>query len=162
MSDGGVMTLEQAVVWRAQLRKAGKKLVVTNGCFDLMHCGHASYLAQARAGGDALLVLVNSDASVRALKGPKRPIVPEHERAVMLCALKAVDAAVIFDSPRCCRELASLAPDLYVKAGDYTLESLDPSERNALTESGSKIVFMPFVAGFSTTNIIEKILASGK
>ena len=103
-------------------------------------------------------MLVNSDASVRSLKGPSRPVVDEDSRAFLLASLRAVDAAVIFDSSRCDRELAVLKPDLYVKAGDYTLEKLDPIERAALEAAGTEIVFMPFVAGFSTTGTLKKIL----
>lgn len=153
-----VMDLEGALRYRESLRKEGKKLVVTNGCFDLLHRGHASYLAAARECGDALLVLVNSDASVRSLKGPSRPVVDEYSRAFLLASLRAVDAALVFDGARCDRELAALRPDIYVKAGDYTLETLDPTERAVLEEAGTEIVFMPFVAGFSTTGTLKKIL----
>ena len=153
-----VMDLETALQYRETLRKEGKRLVVTNGCFDLLHRGHASYLAAARECGNALLVLVNSDASVRALKGPTRPVVDEYSRAFLLASLRAVDAAVIFDGSRCDRELAVLKPDVYVKAGDYTLETLNPQERTALEAAGTEIVFMPFVAGFSTTGTLKKIL----
>ena len=153
-----VMDLDAALRYRETLRRQGKKLVVTNGCFDLLHRGHASYLAAAREHGDALLVLVNSDASVRSLKGPSRPVVDEYSRAFLLASLRAVDAAVVFDGSRCDRELAVLKPDIYVKAGDYTLETLNPDERAALEDAGCKIVFMPFVAGFSTTGTLKKIL----
>ncbi|MBR2642468.1 MAG: adenylyltransferase/cytidyltransferase family protein [Lentisphaeria bacterium] len=152
------MDLDAALRYRETLRRQGKKLVVTNGCFDLLHRGHATYLAAARECGDALLILVNSDASVRALKGPSRPVVDEYSRAFLLASLRAVDAAVVFDGSRCDRELAVLKPDIYVKAGDYTLETLNPDERTALEEAGCKIVFMPFVAGFSTTGTLKKIL----
>jgi len=153
-----VLTLEQALKFREELRRAGRKLVVTNGCFDLLHRGHATYLAAARAHGDALLVLVNSDASVRELKGPSRPVVDEYSRAFLLASLRAVDAAMVFNGKRCDRELAALAPDIYVKAGDYTLETIDRTERAALEKAGTKIVFMPFVPGFSTTGTLKKIL----
>ena len=153
-----VMDLETALQYRESLRKEGKRLVVTNGCFDLLHRGHATYLAAAAERGDALLVLVNSDASVRVLKGPTRPVVDEYSRAFLLASLRAVDAAVIFDGSRCDRELAVLKPDVYVKAGDYTLETLNPEERAALEAAGTEIVFMPFVAGFSTTGTLKKIL----
>lgn len=152
-----LLSLEEAVEWKKSLNASGKKLVVTNGCFDIMHRGHASYLEGARKLGDALLVLLNSDASVRALKGDSRPVVCEEDRAFMLNSLRCVDRAVIFDSQRCDRELAALAPDIYVKAGDYTVETLDPTERKALLDSGTEIVFMPFVPGLSTSSIIDKI-----
>ena len=157
MPESRVMTLDAAVAWRASLRADGKKLVVTNGCFDLLHRGHAEYLARSRSLGDALLVLVNSDASVRALKGPSRPVVDEVSRTLLLCSLRAVDAAVIFDAPRCHRELAALAPDIYVKGGDYTVEQLDPDERAALFAAHTQIVFQPFVDGFSTTRLLDRI-----
>ena len=156
--EKSLLTLEQAVEWRESLRQCGKKLAVTNGCFDLMHRGHATYLAQARNCADALLVLINSDESVRSLKGPTRPLVSETDRAYLLASLRAVDKVVIFNSSRCDRELAALAPDVYIKAGDYTLETLASEERSVLLASGSEIVFMPFVPGLSTTGIVEKIL----
>ena len=159
MSDiaAGVLSLEEALHWREELRRSGRTLAVTNGCFDLLHRGHAVYLERARAEADALLVLVNSDASVRALKGPTRPLQCQEDRAFLLCALKPVDRAVIFDSPRCDRELELLAPDVYVKGGDYTAENLDPGERRALEKSGSRLVFVSFVPGHSSTNIIRKM-----
>ncbi len=152
-----LLSLEQAVRWRGTLRRNGRRLAVTNGCFDLLHRGHASYLLAARACADALLVLLNSDASVRSLKGPSRPLNTERDRAYLLASLRAVDRVVVFDSPRCDAELAALSPDVYVKAGDYTLEKLDPGERRALLDAGAEIVFMPFVPGLSTTGIVEKI-----
>lgn len=160
--EKNILSLENAVKWRKSLRRSGKTLVVTNGCFDLLHRGHASYLIEAAKLGDALLVLVNSDASVRVLKGDTRPLVSEQDRCYLLCALESVDATVIFDDSRCAAELAALEPDVYAKAGDYTLEKLDPSERSALEKCQAKIVFMPFVSGFSTTNIVEKISSGVK
>ena len=154
-----LLTLTEAVKWREGLRQSGKRLVVTNGCFDLVHRGHASYLIEAAKLGDELLVLINSDASVRSLKGESRPVVSEVDRAYLLAALESVSKVVIFDSSRCDKELAALKPDIYAKAGDYTLETLDPCEREVLLNCGTKIVFMPFVDGFSTTNIVEKIAA---
>lgn len=153
-----LLTLDEAVLWRENLRKEGKKLAVTNGCFDLMHRGHATYLAQTRNTADALLVLINSDASVSSLKGPTRPLLCEEDRAYLLGSLRAVDRVVIFNSSRCDRELAALRPDIYVKAGDYTLETLASEEREVLLAAGTEIIFMPFVPGLSTTGIVEKIL----
>ena len=157
MSAQDIMTLAEAVAWREALRREGKKLTVTNGCFDLLHRGHAEYLAQAAKLGDKLLVLVNSDASVKILKGDSRPLNCELDRAFLLVSLKAVDKAVIFPTSRCDAELDALAPDIYVKAGDYTLEKLDPAERAALEKHHTKIVFMPFVPGHSTTSLVEKM-----
>ena len=150
-----IMTLEEAVAWRQELRNQNKKLVVTNGCFDILHRGHVEYLNESAKLGDAMLLLVNSDASVRALKGEGRPINDEVSRAFVLCGLASVDAAVVFDCSDCHTELASLKPDIYVKGGDYTLDTLNKLERNALLEAGTVICFKPFVNGFSTTNIIE-------
>ena len=152
-----VMTLEQAVAWRENLRKEGKKVAVTNGCFDLLHRGHVDYLCKARLTADALVVLVNSDSSVRALKGPSRPINDEYSRAFVLSGLAAVDATVVFDSPRCTAELAALKPDVYVKGGDYTVETLDPNERQVLLDCGAEFAFITFVDGFSTTKPISKM-----
>lgn len=153
----GIMTLPEAVAWRQQLKNEGKKLVVTNGCFDLLHRGHAEYMYESRCLGDALLVLTNSDASVQALKGPTRPVIDQYNRAYMLCALSSVDVAVIFDAQQCDKELAALAPDIYVKGGDYTIDSLNPVEREVLLAAGTEIVFKPFIPGFSTTTIVERI-----
>ena len=152
-----LLTLDEAVAYRQQLKQEGKILTVTNGCFDLIHRGHASYLHEAAALGDELLVLINSDASVRELKGNLRPLISEKDRAYMLGALASVDKVVIFNSQRCDRELDAIAPDIYTKAGDYTLEKLDPVERAVLEKHHTKIGFMPFVQGFSTTGIVEKI-----
>ncbi len=157
---GRILTLEEACRWRETLRAAGKKLVVTNGCFDILHRGHAEYLYGSRALGDAQLILVNSDASVRELKGETRPVIDEYNRAYMLASLESVDAVVIFNGQRCDRELAALKADLYVKGGDYTVEKLDPAERAALQNGGTEICFKPFIPGFSTTTIIEKISRS--
>ena len=155
-----LISLPDAVAWREELRQKKRKLVVTNGCFDIMHRGHASCLFEAAKLGDELLVLINSDASVRRIKGEARPIISELDRAYLLAALESVGKVVIFDDSRCDVELTALQPDIYVKAGDYTLETLDPYEREALQKSGSEIVFMPFVYGFSTTKIVEKIASA--
>ena len=152
-----VMSLADALDWREALRRQGIKLAVTNGCFDLLHRGHVEYLDSARNAADALLVLVNSDNSVRALKGPTRPLNDEYSRAFVLSGLAAVDATVIFDAERCTAELSALAPDVYVKGGDYTVETLDPGERQALQENNTEILFIPFVQGFSTTGTITKM-----
>ena len=151
-----IMTLEQSVLWRESLRKDGKTLSLTNGCFDLLHRGHCSYLMQARSLADKLVVLINSDASVRSLKGENRPINQEMDRAYVLACLEFVDAVVIFDSTRCFREIDAIAPDCYAKGGDYTVETLDPDEREALLKHHTKIHFLPFVAGHSTTSMIER------
>jgi len=156
-----LLTLEDAVAARAALRRTGRRLVLTNGVFDLLHPGHLYSLAAARALGDALFVAINSDASVRALKGPTRPILSETERAYALGALECVSGIVIFNTERLTAEIRALAPDVYAKAGDYTLETLNPEERAALEACGADIQFLPFWEGFSTTALIQKIRESG-
>lgn len=151
------MTLEDAVIWHEELKKAGKKLVITNGCFDIMHRGHAQYLHEARSFGDAMLVLQNSDASVSELKGPSRPVINEGNRAYMLASLKCVDAVVTFEGQRCTKEFEVLKPELYVKGGDYTLETLNPEERQALQAGGAEFHFIPFIPGCSTTEVLAKL-----
>lgn len=134
---------------------------MTNGCFDLLHVGHISYLQASRELGDSLWVLINSDASVRALKGPTRPIENERERAFCLAALSCVDQVVIFDNPRLVDEIKLLKPDIYTKAGDYTLDTLHQGERAAFESVGTEIKFLPFLEGFSTTTMIGKIHRAG-
>jgi len=152
-----IMDLSQAKAWRDGLKKKNIKLVITNGCFDILHRGHAEYLMQARAMGDAMLVLINSDRSVRELKGADRPLIDEYNRAYMLCALESVDAVLMFDTQRCDDMFTELCPDVYVKGGDYTLETINPQEREALQSVNTDIRFLPFVEGFSTTDLVEKI-----
>lgn len=141
---------------RQEYEAAGRKLVFTNGVFDLLHVGHVRYLQQARALGDALLVAVNGDSSVRALKGPTRPINSEHDRAEVLAALECVDFVIIFETVRVTDLVTAIKPHIYVKGGDYTLASLDPGERSALEAAGSQIRLLPLVPGKSTTATIEK------
>lgn len=155
-------SLDTAVAWRERLRAAGRRVVLTNGVFDLLHTGHLYYLQQARALGDALIIALNSDASVRALKGPTRPVQTEEQRAYALGALACVDAVLIFREPRLTAEIRALRPDRYCKAGDYTLEKLNAEERGALQDVGARIDFLPFLPGFSTTSLIAKIKAAGE
>jgi rfaE bifunctional protein nucleotidyltransferase chain/domain len=142
--------------WRAQYR-GRKKLVVTNGCFDLLHLGHVTYLQSARNLGDLLLVGVNSDAAVRGLKGEGRPLNTEYDRAAILAALESVSAVTIFPEVRATHFLAAAQPDIYVKGGDYTLETLDQEERRTVESSGGKIHLIPFVPGKSTTALLKKL-----
>jgi D-glycero-beta-D-manno-heptose 1-phosphate adenylyltransferase len=153
---------EQVVRVLEEFRAAGKRVVLTNGVFDLLHTGHLYFLQQARTLGDVLVVALNSDVSVRALKGPARPVQTEEQRAYALGALACVDAIVIFREPRLTAEIRKVRPDVYCKAGDYTMEKLDPSERSALEEVGAQIKFLPFLSGFSTTNLIGRIKAAGE
>jgi rfaE bifunctional protein nucleotidyltransferase chain/domain len=157
-----LLTLDEAMAERAKLRAAGQKLVLTNGVFDLLHTGHLYYLKQARRLGDALYVAINSDESVRALKGPTRPVMSEEQRAYALGALGFVDGIIIFRGQRLVPEIRGLRPDVYCKAGDYTLEKLNPEERTELEQVGAEIRFLHFLPGFSTTNLIAKIRAAGE
>jgi len=143
--------------WRASWRARGKKLVVTNGCFDLLHAGHVAYLESARSLGDALLIGLNGDDSVRQLKGPSRPLNSENDRAQVMAALGCVDGVCIFPEMRATHFLGRVQPDIYVKGGDYTLETIDPNERQAVEGGGGRIVFLAFVPGKSTTGLVEKI-----
>jgi rfaE bifunctional protein nucleotidyltransferase chain/domain len=144
--------------WRSAFRAKGRKLVVTNGCFDLLHLGHVTYLETARNLGDALLVGVNADSAVLALKGPGRPVTTESDRAAVLAALESVDAVCIFSERTATSFLALAQPDIYVKGGDYTLETLNQQERHAVESAGGKISIIPFVPGKSTTAILQKIV----
>jgi rfaE bifunctional protein nucleotidyltransferase chain/domain len=130
---------------------------VTNGCFDLLHAGHVTYLETAREKGDVLLVGLNGDGSVRALKGDSRPLNNEMDRARVLAAMECVDAVTIFPEKTATRFLALAQPDIYVKGGDYTLATLNPEERQMVEQGGGSIVLVPFVAGKSTSALLEKI-----
>jgi rfaE bifunctional protein nucleotidyltransferase chain/domain len=156
-----VLTLPEAARWAARARRRGKKIVATNGCFDLLHFGHVDYLQRARELGDLLVVGLNGDRSVHQLKGHGRPLVPEQQRAKVLAALACVDAVVIFPQRRAHRFLGTIQPDIYVKGGDYRPDTLDARERAVLTAIGSKVRILPFVKGFSTTRLITKIRQAG-
>jgi D-glycero-beta-D-manno-heptose 1-phosphate adenylyltransferase len=144
--------------WRAVLRATGKKLVVTNGCFDILHLGHVTYLENARNSGDALLVGINGDDATRQLKGAGRPVNSETDRAAVLAAIESVGGVCIFTDKTATKFLAAAQPDIYVKGGDYTLDTLNQDERRAVESSGGKIVIVPLVLGKSTTALLEKIL----
>ncbi len=154
-----VIPLDRLAAWRRELRATGKRLVVTNGCFDLLHVGHVTYLEAARNQGDALLVGLNGDGSVQALKGQGRPLNREADRAAVLAALEAVDAVSIFPEVTATEFLKLAAPDLYVKGGDYTLDSLNQDERRAVESAGGRIVLMPMVPGKSTTALVQRMQA---
>ncbi len=153
--NGQILPIESFQRVRLELREAEKRLVFTNGVFDILHVGHVRYLSKARKLGDALVVAINSDRSVRELKGPSRPVVGEGERAEMLAALRCVDFVVVFDdiSPR--NLIASLSPDVLVKGGDYTPEQIHGREE--VEAAGGIVVALPFIEGASTTSIIRRI-----
>ena len=140
-----------------EIRRAGQHLIVTNGCFDLLHVGHVRYLQQARKLGDFLAVAVNGDESVRSLKGAGRPLNSEMDRAEVLAALDCVDFVTIFPAMRATEAIKALRPAIYVKGGDYTLETLDPEEVAALQEAGAEIKTLPLVPGKSTSSLIERM-----
>jgi rfaE bifunctional protein nucleotidyltransferase chain/domain len=152
-----ILSAKELAAISSEMRAAGKKLVVTNGCFDLLHVGHVRYLQAARKLGDALAVGLNGDESVCALKGKDRPLNGEQDRAEVLAALSSVDYVAIFPEVRATRFLETVRPALYVKGGDYTSETLDAEERAALEKSGAEIRILPFVEGYSTSRLIEKL-----
>jgi rfaE bifunctional protein nucleotidyltransferase chain/domain len=156
-ASGQIISLADAPAFRAELRKQHRKVVATNGCFDLLHVGHLRYLTEARALGDFLWVGLNGDASVGELKGPGRPLVPEADRAELLAAWRVVDAVTIFHDARATSFLKAARPDVYVKGGDYTVASLDQEEGAALAACNAKIEIVKLVPGKSTTNLVEKM-----
>lgn len=152
---------QQAQEWKA----AGKRVVFTNGCFDLIHLGHVRYLEEARALGDVLVLGLNSDSSVRQLKGPQRPLVNEQERAALMSALRPVDHVVIFEELTADNILLELKPEIYVKGGDYSLSDSAPNvkpkplpEEPTVRSYGGQVVLIPFLPGHSTTDLIRHIL----
>jgi rfaE bifunctional protein nucleotidyltransferase chain/domain len=154
-----VIDLETLAERSHELRRSGKVLVATNGCFDLLHVGHIRYLQKARALGDALVVGVNGDESVRKLKGLGRPLNNEHDRAEVLAALECVDFVAIFREQRAVAFLQAAAPAIYVKGGDYTADTLNSEERAVLDKLGAKIEIIPFETGYSTSEMIKRLRA---
>jgi rfaE bifunctional protein nucleotidyltransferase chain/domain len=137
-------------------RRRGERIAFTNGCFDILHVGHVRYLAEARKTGDLLILALNSDASVRAIKGEKRPLVPERERAEVVASLAAVDYVTLFDETTPLKLIEYLRPDCLVKGGDWREEAV--VGRDSVRSWGGRVVLVPVVEGASTTNIVEKIL----
>jgi D-beta-D-heptose 7-phosphate kinase/D-beta-D-heptose 1-phosphate adenosyltransferase len=153
-----VLSLDDAGAYAADLHAQGKRIVFTNGVFDLLHPGHVRYLQAARQEGDALIIGINSDRSVRANKGPSRPIIPENERAELLSALACVDAVVIFDESTPADIIKRVQPDVLVKGADWAADQI--VGRDTVEARGGKIVRIPIEQGWSTTNILEKIRAT--
>jgi len=149
------VTRDEAVEFVRDLRARGKTIVFTNGVFDLLHPGHVRYLQQARALGDALIVGVNSDRSVRAIKGPARPIRAEDERAELIAAMACVDAAVVFDEDTPWELIAALQPDVLVKGADWAKDAI--VGRDIVEARGGRVVRVPIEGGYATTNIIDRI-----
>jgi D-beta-D-heptose 7-phosphate kinase/D-beta-D-heptose 1-phosphate adenosyltransferase len=152
------VTRDEARLFADSLRRDGKRVVFTNGVFDLLHPGHVRYLLAARAEGDALIVGVNSDRSVGANKGPDRPLTPEHERAEILAALECVDAVVIFDEDTPDEIIKAVQPDVLVKGADWAADAI--VGRDTVEARGGRVVRMPIEQGWSTTEIVERIRAA--
>jgi rfaE bifunctional protein nucleotidyltransferase chain/domain len=156
-----IVDAEELSAIAKEMRAQGRKLVLTNGCFDLLHTGHVRYLQTARELGDALAVAINGDDSVRALKGEGRPLNSEGDRAEVIAALECVDHVIIFAEVRATQLLEKVRPAIYVKGGDYTAETLNAEERAALERAGAEIRILPFEKGHSTSRLIETIKRLG-
>jgi len=154
------LSIESLAGWRAAFRASGRRLVVTNGCFDILHAGHAVYLESARNLGDALLVGVNADASIRQLKGPERPLNGESDRALVLASLACVDAVCVFGEVTAARFLSLAQPDIYAKGGDNTLDSINQEERRLVESLGGRVEIVPGLPGRSTTGLVDRIKAA--
>jgi D-beta-D-heptose 7-phosphate kinase/D-beta-D-heptose 1-phosphate adenosyltransferase len=148
-------TWREAQAWRAAMRSAGKRVALTNGCFDLLHTGHISLLTGARQAADALIVAINTDQSVRRLKGPQRPIVPQDERRELLAALECVDCVVLFDEDTPLQVVLALRPDVLVKGADWAEDAIIGAAE--VRSWGGRVVRIPLREGLSTTNLIERI-----
>lgn len=151
--DDIITKITTAEQWAAQRPKG--RIVFTNGCFDILHRGHAVYLAQARSLGDALVVGLNTDASVRRLKGPERPLNAQADRAFLLASLACVDAVILFDDDTPEHLIHQVVPDVLVKGGDYTIDKIVGAD--FVMQNGGLVTTIPFVDGYSTTNIIQKM-----
>ena len=154
-----VLSIAEAVAMVEHLRHTGKEVVFTNGVFDLLHPGHVRYLRDARNEGDALIVAVNSDRSVRTIKGPMRPVHPEGERAEVVAALACVDAVVVFDEETPQQVISRLQPDVLAKGADWAMDAI--IGREIVERRGGRVVRIPLAEGYSTSAIIEKIKGSG-
>ena len=152
-----ILTIEELAQRSAQLRSEGRRVVATNGCFDVLHVGHVRYLAAARKLGDVLIVGLNGDDSVRQLKGQGRPVNREQDRAEVLAALASVDYVTIFPEKRATNFLRAAQPAIYAKGGDYTPATLDAEERAVLNESGTHVDIIPFEKGYSTSELLTRI-----
>ena len=152
---GQLISRENISEFLNELRKDGKTVVTTNGCFDILHVGHVRYLQKTKTFADYSVVMLNSDKSVKSIKGPDRPINNENDRAEILCALDCVDYVVLFDEDSPANLIAEIKPDVHTKGADYTVETLP--EAKVIMQNGGRVEFISFVEGKSTTKIIEKI-----
>src|SRR5215469_3052700 len=154
-----ILSLHEAILQFGREKRNGRRVVFTNGCFDLLHPGHIEMLETARRLGDVLVVGINCDAEVRKLKGPDRPVWPVEKRAEVLAALESVAAVVIFDEPTPREIVSALSPDVLVKGGDWPIDKI--VGREEVEAAGGKVLSIPIVSGYSTTGIIKKIQSSG-
>ena len=152
-----VSSLEEAATVRRDASERGETVVLTNGCFDLLHSGHLHFLESASSLGDHLWIALNGDASIRALKGPSRPLQTQLERAYALLSLKFVSGIFVFETERLAQEIRFFKPDIYAKAGDYCLDTINAEEKEVLEEVDAEIRFLPFLEGYGTTALLEKI-----
>jgi D-glycero-beta-D-manno-heptose 1-phosphate adenylyltransferase len=150
-----VKSLDEVATIAAQARKSGKRVVFTNGCFDLLHRGHVHVLRKARAAGDMLIVGLNSDRSVKAIKGPERPILPQTDRVELIAAMEMVDYVVLFDDADPYRLIAAIKPDVLAKGGDWRVDKIIGSD--IVAQNGGRVEVIPYLPGFSTTEIIERM-----
>ena len=148
-------TLSEVAEIAAQARQQGQSVVFTNGCFDLLHRGHVHILREARASGDLLIVGINSDTSVRSIKGPLRPILPQTDRIELIAAMEMVDYVVLFDEPDPYRAIAAIKPNVLAKGGDWSAEKIVGAD--IVEQNGGRVAVIPYLPGFSTTEIIERI-----
>ncbi|MDZ7265342.1 MAG: adenylyltransferase/cytidyltransferase family protein [candidate division KSB1 bacterium] len=152
-----VITFQQLLQLMQKARSTGNKIAWTNGCFDIIHVGHVDYLEKSKSYADLLIVGLNSDVSVKKLKGELRPIFSQADRARVLAAIEYVDHIIIFDEPSPIDYIRTLQPDFYIKGGDYTIDTIDQTERRAVEAYGGRIVLLPMVPGVSTSVVVEKI-----
>lgn len=160
MAKEKIKTLEELKEIIKNLKKQNKKIVTTNGVFDILHLGHVKYLQEAKKLGDILIVAINSDSSVKQIKGPKRPINNQEARAEVLSALEFVDYVVIFNETNPVKILSEIKPNIHVKGGDYKINQI--IEKNVVEKNNGKIVLIPEIKGYSTTDLINKILDNYK
>jgi len=156
---GKIVSQDELIQATAREKRAGRRVVFTNGCFDLIHPGHVRCLSEARALGDVLVVAVNSDRSVRGNKGPERPLVSEQDRAEVLAALASVDYVTIFDEPTPRELISRVLPSILVKGADWALEQV--AGREEVEAAGGRVVSIPLASGYSTTNLVQRIRNAG-
>ena len=154
--SGKLKSLDELTAIAAQARQKGKSVVFTNGCFDILHRGHIHLLRQAKAAGDLLIVALNSDRSVKQIKGEKRPVLPETDRIELIGAMEMVDYIVVFDGADPYRLIAAIKPDVLVKGGDWSAEKIVGAD--LVEEGGGRVEVIPYLKGFSTSEIIERII----